>query len=72
MVTGVVLLVVPPKLEPAERLAAAISNTQHAIGIQKLFDVGFVGHGDPFHLRILHDMALSMAFIQLRPPRAAE
>jgi hypothetical protein len=61
-VAGVVLFVVPPELEPAEGLATVISHAQHAIGVQELLDMPFVGHGDPFHFWILHDNWPSSAF----------
>jgi hypothetical protein len=62
-VAGVVLLVIPPQFESAEALTAIVSDTQHAIGVEELFDMRFVGYGDPFHGWILHDSGLSLAFI---------
>jgi hypothetical protein len=61
-VAGIVLLVVPPEFESAERLATVISYAQYAVGIQELLDMPFVCHGDPFHCWILHDSGLSLAF----------
>ena len=54
-VAGVVSLVVPPQLKSAKGLATVVADAQHAIGIEKLFDIASIVYTDPFHFQVLPD-----------------